>query len=239
MTPFHLPHFILMKLPSWLKSADSILLNSIAWRISAVLAVSISLTAAYLHLSNQHPVGSRSQEVASSTAAAPSGTASNGQAVTDTNRRIEFCRQHVTADRSFVVFRNGTCVIVNEPCEDPIQSAIELVKECSGPDARFITRQIEAESYMVTYRQPVFHCLFGDEVEQLGPVVESGYTSFLSPEERQSRPIDWEPPFDAKIGLLTRTFLNADARELKVAKVIRALPVPQLDDYRPQASTSF
>ena len=155
--------------------------------------------------------------------------------VTDYQRRSEFRAQHVTADRSFGVFKNGTCVIIDEPDPNPVETAIELIQICSAPDARFITRPIEAGCYMVTYKKPVFHCLFADEVAQLGPVVARSIDQFLTTSERLAKPADWEPPFDAKLGLVARTFLNTDARDQHVAKVIRALPVPLVDGHTAQA----
>ena len=229
-----------MRLPSWLTLPTVTTLNRIAWRLSAALVGTVALVAVLLH-----PMHLETDVVATPPAAPllasapqPAGTAVNGESVTDTQRRIDFCSQHVTSDRSFVVFANGTCVIVNEPTANPIQDAIDLIKKCSGPDARFITRRIEADSYMITYREPIFHCLFADEVEQLGPVVRLSYPNFLAESERRAQPAGWEPPFDAKLGLLTRTFLNADAREQQVAKVIRAMPISGIDLPGVQASNS-
>ena len=88
---------------------------------------------------------------------------------------------------------------------------------------------------MITYKEPIFHCLFADEVAQLAPVVDESFERFLTPSERLAQPADWEPPFDAKLGLVARTFLQSDARDRQVAKVIRALPVPLVDEHTIQA----
>ncbi|RYD48826.1 MAG: hypothetical protein EOP85_02790 [Verrucomicrobiaceae bacterium] len=52
---------------------------------------------------------------------------------------VTFCSKHVTEKRSFVVFRRGTCVIVNEPCEDPLAEARKILGKCKKSDARFLT----------------------------------------------------------------------------------------------------
>ena len=220
-----------MPLPSWLANPDAGLLNKASWRISALLAGTIALVAVYLNQGKILPEDVAPQPAPAVVAhpAPPEGIAINGSPVTDARRRIEFCAQHVTADRSFVVFQNGTCVIINEPDEDPVGTALGILAKCSAPDARFITRRIEADSYMITYNEPIFHCLFADEVAQLAPVVAETFPSFLTAAERQAQPAGWEPPFDAKLGLVARTFLNTDARDQEVAKVIRAMPLPKID----------
>lgn len=233
-----------MSLPLWLRCSDALFCNRLAWRAAAALGATFSLIAVLLHLGiirwSPEPVPSPAiaptASISGDSGAQPGGPDSRGESVTDVQRRIEFCSRHVTVDRSFVVFTNGTCVIVNEPTEDPIGMARATLNKCGGPEARFITRRIESESYMVTYSEPVFHCLFPDEVAQLAPVVEASFSSFLAPAERLVQPDGWEPPFDAKLGLLARTFLNADARAGEVAKVIRARPIPSVNPEAAQAS---
>ena len=221
-----------MSIRLWLCNTDAALGNRLAWRASAALGASFALLMVLLHQGIIH--WSPEEIPGTSTASVPghlairlpTGRDSRGEGVTDVGRRVEFCSRHVTTDRSFVVFANGTCVIVNEPDDDPIGTALAALDKCGGTEARFITRKIEAESYMVTYTEPIFHCLFADEVAQLAPVVDANYRDFLAPAERLVQPDGWEPPFDAKLGLLARSFLNADVRGQEVAKVIRALPVP-------------
>lgn len=226
-----------MSIQVWLRNADGALGNRLAWRASAALGATFALVIVLLH---QGVIPwSIDDPLPRSNSPAPKGLAGPGpigESVTNVQRRVDFCSRHVTVDRSFVVFANGTCVIVNEPAEDPIGTALETLNKCGGGEARFITRKIEAESYMVTYREPVFHCLFADEVAQLAPVVDASYASFLAPAERLMQASDWEPPFDAKLGLLARSFLKADTQGREVAKVIRAMPAPQVATDTRQAS---
>lgn len=230
-----------MSIQVWLRNADGALGNRLAWRASAALGATFALLIVLLNQgvipwTIEDPLPRSKSPAPKDLAVRPTGRDSAGESVTDVQRRVDFCTRHVTVDRSFVVFANGTCVIVNEPNEDPIGSALETLNKCGGAEARFITRKIEAESYMVTYREPVFHCLFADEVAQLAPVVDANYTSFLAPAERHMQPSGWEPPFDAKLGLLARRFLDADTRGREVAKVIRAMPAPQVAPDIRQAS---
>jgi len=140
-------------------------------------------------------------------------------------RCIEFCAQHVTNGRSFVVFSKGTCVIVDEPDSQPIVTAIHTLEDCSGPNARFIAREIEDGHHLVTYRRPVFHCLFSEEIESQRPAIESSYLRYLTPAEKKSMPPEFDPPFHAKLGLVARARLNQDAADPVVVKVIRPKPI--------------
>ena len=230
-----------MSIHVWFRNADGALGNRLAWRAAAALGATFALIVVLLHQGvirwehEELPSLSKSP-IAKDLPDRSSGRAARGESVTDVQRRVEFCSRHVTPERSFVVFANGTCVIVNEPADDPVGTAIEILNKCGDTEARFITRQIEADSYMVTYSEPAFHCLFADEIAQLAPVVDASYASFLAPAERLVQPDGWEPPFDAKLGLLARTFLHADTRDREIAKVIRAMPVPGVMPDASQAS---
>jgi hypothetical protein len=145
-------------------------------------------------------------------------------------RCIKFCVNHVTSERSFVVFSHGTCVIVDEPSDQPIEDATEILKDCAEPAAHFITRKIEHGDYLVTYRRPAFNCLFAEEIERMRPDLEANYLGYLTPEERASMRKDFVMSLDAKLGLVARARLNQDASDRVVAKVIRALPAQALPD---------
>jgi hypothetical protein len=201
---------------------DSPQLNQIAMRLAAGLAATFALMAILLHqeLLPWSPKVPHSPPL--TTAASPAQGPLTGVAL---DRLITFCVQHVTPERCFVIFKNGTCVIVEEPAPDPITAAKEILAKTSGVTARFLTRRIEEGHLMVTYREPVFHCLFRDEITQLTPHLEDQFRSHLSPSERKSMPPNWTPPADAQLGLLTRTSLNKDASALQIAKVVRSRPL--------------
>lgn len=216
-----------------LSSLDTTLLNQITIRIAAGLASALALLAVLLHQDLLPSVKSLRKE-RSVTVTQPRNLPSSEEEQTETTvssvslqPRIAFCAQHVTPERSFVVFENGTCVIVNEPSEDPISEAKETLKKTSSPEARFITRQIENGHLMVTYREPVFHCLFAPEIEDLTPLITGNFAQYLSSGEKNSMPADWTPPADAKLGLYSRKLLNLDAAQMSVAKVVRSRPLAQ------------
>ena len=57
--------------------------------------------------------------------------------------------------------------------------------------------------------------------------LEANYRDLLTPTEKESMPDGFSPPFHAKLGLLARARLNRDARDLSVAKIIRAKPLDE------------
>ena len=81
------------------------------------------------------PIAHRVSENPGTTSNQPSGTmpATGGEDL------IAFCSRHVTATRSFVVFKHGTCVVINEPCDEPMTKAKEVLARCTDPSAAFLT----------------------------------------------------------------------------------------------------
>lgn len=213
--------------------------NRLAWRLAAALGATTALVAVLLTLyySQTLPesplVSSRSASTAETRESGPPPASAETRPreipSADPPRRhldrlIGYCRSLVTKQRSFVVFANGTCVVVNEPSNNPVSNALGVLKRCAAPDARFITTKVEHGNYLVTYSQPAFNCMFWDEVESAREEIEHGYGAFLTTMEKQQMPADWNPPFHAKLGVIARTRMNADANALRVAKVIRAAP---------------
>lgn len=205
-----------------LHSPDHSQTNRVAIRLAAGVASMIALVAVLLHQGFVDWIPS-SPNV---TKATPSKQKPRNVFDADSlKRRIDFCAKHVTLRRSFVVFESGTCVIVNEPTADPIAEALRILKRTAGPNALFVTKRIENDHLMVTYREPVFQCLFADEIAQITPSLDQALESFLSPTELESKTPDWNPPTDAKLGFFGRFNLYRDANARQIAKVIRARPI--------------
>lgn len=211
-----------------LLSPDTTQLNQVAIRIAAGLASAMALFAVLLHqdLLPWLPTAGQNTSTVRKEVAKPHATAEVGTVSSVAIQpRIAFCAQHVTPERSFVIFRNGTCVIVNEPSKDPIAEAKDILTKTSGSEARFITRKIEDGHLMVTYREPVFHCLFAPEIEDLSHSITQNFSKYLSLNEKKSMPASWTPPTEAKFGLYSRKLLNLDASDMTVAKVVRSRPL--------------
>jgi hypothetical protein len=135
---------------------------------------------------------------------------------------VSFCSEHVTANRSFVIFRNGTCVVVNEPSVDPIGDAKQRLFACEDPEARFVPELTAEGNLMISFKEPVFHNFTAEERAQLEESLSQLTPALLTPKERVSAGDDWVPPIHARFGLLARRRMLEDAASPAAIKVIRA-----------------
>ncbi len=135
---------------------------------------------------------------------------------------VSFCSKHVTEKRSFVVFRRGTCVIVNEPCADPMVEARKIRAKCKKSDARFMTEPTVEGDVIVAFNDPVFHRFSREELGKLKPWLKQSATALLTPEETVAAGDGWVPPSGAQVGLLARRRMLEDAASAVPVKIIRA-----------------
>lgn len=139
-----------------------------------------------------------------------------------TDDLVKFCAANVTDTRSFVVFRNGSAVIINEPCKDPLAEARAKLDACSGTDVRFVTEPTREGELIVTFKEPVFHRFSGDDISQLSLWLSNNAENLLSPEERESTAADWSPNRNTRFGLLARSRMLEDATNPLPVRIIRA-----------------
>lgn len=142
-------------------------------------------------------------------------------AESDLDKVISFCARHTTRERGFVVFRNGTCVIIGEPSEDPVASAERLLRETSQPEAKFLSERTAEGDLIVTFGGVVFHWIPADEIPGLTVWTGTNFQSLLSENEKSIAEDGWMPPYDARLGLVARMRLLEDGAEPEVLKVIR------------------
>ena len=135
---------------------------------------------------------------------------------------VGFCSRHVTEKRSFVVFKRGTCVVINEPCRDPMSEARKILARCNDSTAPFLTEATSDGDLIVAFKDPVFHRFSQKELEAVLPHLKNSATSLLTPDESVAAGDGWEPPQNAKIGLLARRRMLEDAANAVPVKVIRA-----------------
>lgn len=135
---------------------------------------------------------------------------------------MQFCINNMKSNRAFVLFQNGTCVIVeNESHSDKIkEAAIDKLVRAAKPDAKFVCSPIENENLIVSYTEPIFHLRFANEMSDHRVSIETDFERFLTKEEFREIPPHWEPPFHAKVGLRSRARLLLDAENLVVSHII-------------------
>lgn len=139
-----------------------------------------------------------------------------------TDDLIRFCSSNVTETRSFVIFHTGTAVIVNEPCQDPLEEAKKKLAACVAPDVRFISEPTREGDLIVTFNQPVFHHFSGKEISETSLWLSNAATSLLTPAERASVSEDWSPNRNARFGLLARRRMLEDAANPVPVRIVRA-----------------
>jgi hypothetical protein len=139
-----------------------------------------------------------------------------------TGELVKFCSQHVTEKRTFVLFSRGTCVVIDEPCSDPLAEARKKLANCAETDARFVPEPTSEGDLIITFKEPVFHRFTRGELEDLAPWLEQVAPALLSPAESVAAVDGWSPHQHAKVGLLARRRLLEDATQAMPLKIIRA-----------------
>ncbi|WP_353568668.1 hypothetical protein [Haloferula sargassicola] len=135
---------------------------------------------------------------------------------------IRFCSSHVTETRSFVIFRHGTCVVLQEPVTDPIAEAERILRANNDPEARFLPELTSEGNLIVGFKEPLFHTFTAAEREAMLDELTKITPALLTPSERVSAADDWVPPTHARFGLLARRRMLEDAAKPIPVKVIRA-----------------
>lgn len=135
---------------------------------------------------------------------------------------VGFCSRHVTEKRSFVVFKRGTCVVINEPCADPKAEALRILGRCKQPDARFLTEPTTEGNMIVTFKEPVFLRFSPVEMAKMQPWLEKSAPALLTPSECVTAGDGWTPPNNARYGLLARRRMLEDASNAVPVKIVRA-----------------
>jgi hypothetical protein len=140
----------------------------------------------------------------------------------DAQGLVKFCSENVTATRSFVVFRNGTCVVVNEPSADPMKAAREILSSSYNEEAKFVTEMTAEGDMIVAFETAVFHRFSPVEMTSLHNWMKSSGINFLTQKELLAAGEGWTPPANAQMGLLARRRMLDDSLNAVPIKVIRA-----------------
>ncbi len=135
---------------------------------------------------------------------------------------VTFCSKNVTERRSFVVFKRGTCVVINEPCENPMEEARKILARCKDAGARFLAEPTNEGEMIVAFKDPVFHRFSKNELEKLQPWLAQSASALLTPDESVAAGDSWSVPGNARVGLLARRRMLEDAANAVPVKIIRA-----------------
>ncbi len=139
-----------------------------------------------------------------------------------TGELVSFCSKNVTERRSFVVFKRGTCVVITEPCKDPMEEARKILAGCKDPGAKFLAEPTSDGDIIVAFKDPVFQRFSKNELENLQPWLTQSSAALLTPEETAAAGDTWSVPGNARVGLLARRRMLEDVANSVPIKVIRA-----------------
>lgn len=205
-------------------ASQSPLSSRIALSLALLLAGIFGLAAAIIlpapTLKKNH---SSSATVESSTAGQPAlATEQGNPPASATDDLIQFCTKHVTEKRTFVLFKRGSCVVVDEPCADPLAEARRKLAACAEAEARFVPEPTLEGDLIITFKEPVFHRFSQRELMELAPWLDQIAPALLSPAESVAAVEGWSPHPNAKVGLLARRRMLEDASQAVAVKIIRA-----------------
>ncbi len=136
---------------------------------------------------------------------------------------VKFCSDNVNEKRSFVIFQRGSCVIIDEPCQNPLAEAKKKLTACtSDADIRFISEPTAEGDLIVTFKEPVFQRFSKDELARHESWLVHATPTLLTPAESVAAGQGWSPPANARFGLLARRRLLEDAANPIPVRIIRA-----------------
>jgi hypothetical protein len=198
----------------------------IALMLAGIFGLGVATVPTTAILQNPSPAAAPGLETNSSQSVLASQPADSGtqevEPVHSSEDLISFCSKHVTEKRSFVVFKRGTCAVINEPCEDPKAEAQRILARCKQPDARFLTEPTAEGDMIVTLKEPLFQRFSPDEMTQMQSWLKKSAAALLTPAESVQAGEGWTPPDQARFGLLARRRMLEDAADAVPVKIIRA-----------------
>jgi hypothetical protein len=150
-------------------------------------------------------------------------TSSNACPAPSAAELVKFCSDNVNEKRSFVLFQRGTCVVIDEPCQNPLAEAKKKLAACAvDSDVRFISEPTAEGDLIVTFKEPVFQRFSRDELVKYSSWLATATPTLLTPAESVAAGKGWSPPENARFGLLARRRLLEDAANPVPVRIIRA-----------------
>jgi hypothetical protein len=121
----------------------------------------------------------------------------------------------------FVVFANGTCVLVSNISKDPAAEAKALVESAGFGHVDFDPRSMDDSNFLVGFTQKVCGIVLATEMIEHRPYIDAHFRDGVRSEEvllpggkEQTAPDD-----RFKAGLLARSRLFVDAEALEIVQI--------------------
>lgn len=136
----------------------------------------------------------------------------------DTSMR---CARLITKNKSIVVFSNGTCVMIEEPVADRLETAKNILLIAADPESKFKANSLPNNDYVITFAPGVFTWVTAKNIATHKNSLLTNWDQGLSEQEHNDL-YGRKVPLSTQIGVLARSKMLADASSPKVSKIIAA-----------------
>ena len=141
----------------------------------------------------------------------------------DISRTVQTFAYYTDHKNAFVIFANGTCILLPEGSEDPEKDAKEILNKVYYYHGDFKSDLMDDRHFLITYSQPAYSIVFKDEVERYADYIEQNHLDGLIKAEVLLNAKGERDKFDdhGKIGLFGRARMYMDAQSPVIAQIWR------------------
>jgi hypothetical protein len=143
----------------------------------------------------------------------------------DTKRTAQSFAYYTDYQHDFVVFKNGTCLVVDYITTNIKDDARCVLQQTFNPLLSFKTEELVDDNWYVAFSGNIVGIVFRDEIEENIDYIEENYMDGLLPSEiiHEGEIGDGGNVFDlnGKIGLLARLRVVMDYLETEVVQVVK------------------
>ena len=141
----------------------------------------------------------------------------------DIERTVSTLAYYTNHKQAFVVFENGTCVIVPDASSDPLNDALQRLDKVYNYHPDFNPMKMDDGHHLVSYSQPAYSVVFADELENNRSYIDTHHLDGLVRDEVLLDAQGVANTFDeqGKIGLFGRARMFLDAQHPKSVRVYR------------------
>jgi hypothetical protein len=138
------------------------------------------------------------------------------------DKTIETFAYYTDKKKVFVIFKNGTCVLVPDGSE-PTNAANEILKRVYNYHPDFNPRAMDDGNFLISYSQPAYSIVFKDEYEKNRGYIDENHLDGLTRDEVLLNAKGEANKFDdsGKIGLFARSRMFLDAQKPEIVKIWR------------------
>jgi hypothetical protein len=139
----------------------------------------------------------------------------------DIEKTVQTFAYYSDKKKTFVVFENGTCVLIPDGSSVPENTAKEILGKVYNYHPDFNPQVMDDGNFMISYSQPAYSIVFKDEFEKNRDYIEQNHLDGLVRAEVLLNAKREPNKFDdiGKIGLFARARMFLDAQNPVVVKI--------------------